>query len=256
MTDQQHVSPFEEIRHTTEDGGEFWSARELSVVLGYATNFRNFQPAIERAIKLCESADQAAASHFRESSILALIGSGAKRELSDYLLSRFALHLVVMCSDIQKPQIAQGLAYLSLASLDNSVRHLLMARSLGISPLSPTGLSAEERTISEIMRAFKHLISIRQFRIYRYSVDLYFPDQRIAIECDEGAHRGYSRDAENRRQQYIEEQLQCTFVRYNPDDPYFHVGDVINQIMLLVQSASLKLGVIDTGTSASALLRA
>ena len=45
MSDEQHVSPFEQIRYETEDGGEYWSARELSKVLGY-TEWRNFVNAI------------------------------------------------------------------------------------------------------------------------------------------------------------------------------------------------------------------
>ena len=31
------MSPFEAIRHSDDDGQEFWSARELMVVLGYRT---------------------------------------------------------------------------------------------------------------------------------------------------------------------------------------------------------------------------
>ena len=33
------MSPFEAIRHTDDDGQEFWSARELMVTLGYTTTF-------------------------------------------------------------------------------------------------------------------------------------------------------------------------------------------------------------------------
>lgn len=39
MSDKQSgsaSSPFEAIRHTTDDGAEFWSARELSKTLNYA----------------------------------------------------------------------------------------------------------------------------------------------------------------------------------------------------------------------------
>jgi DNA-damage-inducible protein D len=48
------ISPFEEIRQVTEDGSEFWSARDLSEVLGY-TNWRNFRGAVQRAILACQN---------------------------------------------------------------------------------------------------------------------------------------------------------------------------------------------------------
>jgi prophage antirepressor-like protein len=42
-----HISPFERIRQTVEDGSEFWSARDLASVLGYQ-DWRNFDQAVER----------------------------------------------------------------------------------------------------------------------------------------------------------------------------------------------------------------
>jgi hypothetical protein len=44
--DQHHTSPFDTIRHTTDDNSEYWSTRELGKLLGYKTNYRNFQKAI------------------------------------------------------------------------------------------------------------------------------------------------------------------------------------------------------------------
>jgi len=43
-----HASPFEAIREEAEDGSEYWSARDLSKILGY-TEWRNFTTAIEKA---------------------------------------------------------------------------------------------------------------------------------------------------------------------------------------------------------------
>ena len=44
------------------------------------------------------------------------------------------------------------------------------------------------------------------------------------------------REAESVRQECIESALHCRFVRYNPDAAGFNIGDVIQQIMLLVYS--------------------
>ena len=75
---------------------------------------------------------------------------------------------------------------------------------------------------------------VQQYRVSSYRVDLYFPEQRIAVECDEEDHRRYRRAEEEKRQFYIEQATGCTFVRFNPDDSNFHIGDVIHDIMMLI----------------------
>lgn len=45
-----HISPFERIRQVAEDDSEYWLARDLATVLDY-TQWRNFEQAIERAIR-------------------------------------------------------------------------------------------------------------------------------------------------------------------------------------------------------------
>ena len=49
-----HTSPFEQIRRVSEDGAEFWSARDLSKVLGY-TDYRNFVKVIRKAELACQA---------------------------------------------------------------------------------------------------------------------------------------------------------------------------------------------------------
>ena len=89
-------------------------------------------------------------------------------------------------------------------------------------------------TTTQIRKTFKHLRTIEQYKIGPYYIDLYFPDYRIAVECDEEGHRKYSKEVEFKRQSYIEQTLGCIFVRYNPDSLNFNIGDVINQIIMLI----------------------
>ena len=86
----------------------------------------------------------------------------------------------------------------------------------------------------QITRAFKHIPHVQNYRVSPYYIDLYFTKQRIAVECDEYGHQNYTQADEMERQERIERMLGCQFVRFNPDDPTFEVGDVINQIMVLM----------------------
>jgi very-short-patch-repair endonuclease len=108
--------------------------------------------------------------------------------------------------------------------------------AFGISFPSDMPVTTEQQTIGQIARAFAHLRVVRQYKVPPYTIDLYFPDQGVAVECDEHGHRGWDYDPESeaQRQRHIEQALGCTFVRYNPDAPNFHIGDVINEIMLAI----------------------
>jgi DNA-damage-inducible protein D len=78
---RSHISPFERIRQTAEDGSEYWLARDLADVLDY-TQWRNFMQAIERAIRACRNSGQDPADHFAEVSKMITAGKGARRSLS------------------------------------------------------------------------------------------------------------------------------------------------------------------------------
>lgn len=73
------VSPFEQIRQHGEDGSEYWSARDLAVILGYDTNYRNFKRAIEKAETSCVNSGHAVEDHFADARKMIALGKGAKR---------------------------------------------------------------------------------------------------------------------------------------------------------------------------------
>lgn len=110
---EQHHATFESIRQLDEDGNEYWNARQLAVVLEYS-QYRHFLPVIERAKEACRNSGQQVADHIEDVLTMVEIGSGAKREVPDVRLSRYACYLVVQNGDPSKPVIANGQTYFAM----------------------------------------------------------------------------------------------------------------------------------------------
>ncbi|MCK9396486.1 MAG: DNA damage-inducible protein D [Methylobacter sp.] len=110
---EQHHANFDSIRQQDEEGNEYWLARPLAKVLDYS-EYRHFLPVLERAKEACRNSNQAVEDHFEDVLAMVEIGSGAKRELPDVKLSRYACYLVVQNGDPSKPVIANGQTYFAM----------------------------------------------------------------------------------------------------------------------------------------------
>lgn len=73
---------FEQIRRVDEDGYEYWSARELAKVLEYR-EYRNFRPALERAMEACSNSGFEVSDHFVEMHDMIKLGSGAETSIQN-----------------------------------------------------------------------------------------------------------------------------------------------------------------------------
>ncbi len=114
MSDQETgSSPFEAIKHTTDEGAEYWSARELAPVLDYS-RWQRFWPVIEKAMVACSNSGQALEDHFTRVGKMIEAGKGAKRVVDDWLLSRYACYLVVQNADPEKSIVALGQTYFAV----------------------------------------------------------------------------------------------------------------------------------------------
>ena len=103
---------FESIANEYE-GVECWSARELAKLLGYA-QWRNFENIVNKAKAACEHAEQEVSDHFAEVGKMVSLGSGSEREVSDYMLTRYACYLVAQNGDPRKPQVAFAQNYFAV----------------------------------------------------------------------------------------------------------------------------------------------
>lgn len=108
-----HVSPFEVIRRESEDGGEYWSARDLARILNY-TEYGKFRNAIQKAEEACQNSGEAVSDHFAHVSEMIETGKGAKRKVEDVRLSRYACYLIVQNADPSKPIVALGQTYFAV----------------------------------------------------------------------------------------------------------------------------------------------
>lgn len=118
---EQHHKTFESIRQFAEEEGEYWQARDLQPLLEYAA-WDKFKRVIEKAMEACRQSAHAVDDHFSQTVKMVDIGSGAKREIEDYRLSRYACYLIVQNGDSSKPVIANGQTYFAMQTRRQELR--------------------------------------------------------------------------------------------------------------------------------------
>ena len=79
-----------------------------------------------------------------------------------------------------------------------------------------------------------------QYTVLGYRIDLYFHKYKLVIEVDELGHNDGNIDYEIQRQQALERELNCVFIRINPDAVDFNIFKEINKIHRHIKKSSKK----------------
>ncbi len=105
-------SSFEEYAYE-QDGIEYWLARELQELLGYA-DWRNFLNAIDKAKESCKTSGEAVSDHFVDVTKTIPMPKGASKDVPDIMLTRYACYLIAQNGDPKKEQIAFAQSYFAI----------------------------------------------------------------------------------------------------------------------------------------------
>ncbi|MBS1539426.1 MAG: damage-inducible protein D [Bacteroidetes bacterium] len=125
---------FEQVKQI-QNNLEFWSARDMQEILGYA-QWKNFEKVIDKAKTACLNAGVE-------------IGSGVSREIQDVALTRYACYLIAQNDDASKAQIAFSQTYFAVQTRKQEI---IEQRLIDLARVSTREkLSRSERKLSGIL---------------------------------------------------------------------------------------------------------
>ncbi len=104
---------FNDYAQKTESGLEFWLARDLQELLGYA-KWDNFLTAISKAKTACEVTQHIVSDHFAGVGKTIKMPKGAEKMVPDIMLTRYACYLIAQNGDPRKEEIAFAQNYFAI----------------------------------------------------------------------------------------------------------------------------------------------
>ena len=88
--------------------------------------------------------------------------------------------------------------------------------------------------IQEVLTEMKEPFEFQK-KVGPYKIDLYLTKYNIAIEIDEHGHTDRCVVSEINREHFIKSNLNCTMLRFNPDEPDFKISKCLGRIISTMQ---------------------
>jgi DNA-damage-inducible protein D len=139
---------FEAHAQQTDGGVEFWLARDLQYLLGYA-EWRNFTAVITKAKIACEMSQHAVSDHFVDVNKTIQMPKGAEKEVEDMMLSRYACYLIAQNGDPRKQEIAFAQTYFAIQTRRAELIEQRLLETERISARKK--LTATEKELSQVI---------------------------------------------------------------------------------------------------------
>jgi len=136
------------VQKFTGSETEFWCARDLQVLLGYA-RWENFARVIDKAITACVNAGYDPKDHFLDITKMVDLGSKAKRQINDVALTRYACYLIAQNGDPAKEQIAFAQTYFAVQTRKQEIIERRLAETERVS--ARKRLSRSEKELSGVI---------------------------------------------------------------------------------------------------------
>lgn len=111
---------FEDIKHTDENGNEYWYARELMITLGYK-DWRYFDAVIEKAKIACQNSEMLDTEHFVVDNKTSPMPNGGSKIVKDYVLSRYACYLIAQNANPRLKAVALAQTYFAVKTREREL---------------------------------------------------------------------------------------------------------------------------------------